>query len=429
MIRVKFLFLLILFLFTKNFHAQELYNSCFSALEVCPENIYSINNYDANITSCPGCEDDFLFCFSPENTIWLTFTTNETGGDVFVNFSNLNFNVSPNQDNEIQAVIIESATPCNSASYSEVSNCVSNGSTPFNLTAIGLNPNTTYYIVVNGDNNGVGITLPAECSFDLNISGPGIERINPTINITPSDTSICLNDVVLFEATLQNCPNSSTYKWYINYQLVAITDTNFFSTSELVEGDIVTVENSCFSSCVEVISSDSPIISVYSFYIDAGEDLTVAAGTAVNLNGMTSATDYNWEPSILFANPSELSTVVFPEQTTVLTLIATENNCVLTDNLTITILEEISIPNMFSPNNDGINDSWIIKGIEKYPNNRIVIYDRWGQEVFKSSSYNSEKAWNGRVKSNIVTEGVFYFVLELNNEEKKQYKGSITVIR
>ena len=84
---------------------------------------------------------------------------------------------------------------------------------------------------------------------------------------------------------------------------------------------------------------------------------------------------------------------------------------------------------MFSPNNDGINDSWIIKGIEKYPNNRIVIYDRWGQEVFKSSSYNSEKAWKGRVKSNIVTEGVFYFVLELNNEEKKQYKGSITVIR
>ena len=429
MIRIKFLLLLMLFLFTKKSHTQELYNSCFSALEICSDNIYSINNYDANITSCPGCEDDFLFCFAPENTIWLKFTTNEIGGDVLVNFSNLSFNISPNQDNEIQAVILEATTPCNSASYSEVSNCVSDGSTPFNLNAIGLSPNTTYYIVVNGDNNGAGINTPAECSFELNISGAGIERISPIINITASDTSICLNDVVLFGATLQNCPNSSSYKWYINNQLAAITDTNFFSTSELADGDVVTVENSCFTNCVEVISSDSPIISVYSFYINAGEDVTVSAGTAVNLNGMTSAPYYNWEPSILFTNPSELSPVVFPEQTTVFTLIATENNCVLTDNLTITILEDLSIPNMFSPNDDGINDSWIIKGIEKYPNNRIVIYDRWGQEVFKTSSYNSEKAWTGKVKNNIVTEGVFYFVLELNDEEKKQYKGSITVIR
>ncbi|MBB79177.1 MAG: hypothetical protein CL844_09275 [Crocinitomicaceae bacterium] len=429
MIRIKFLFLLMLFLSNKESYTQELYNSCFSALEICPDNTYSINNYNANITSCPGCEDDFLFCFTAENTIWLKFTTNQIGGDVLVNFNNLSFNVSPNQDTEIQAVIIEATTPCNSASYTEVSNCVSDGSAPFNLNAIGLAPNTTYYIVINGDKNGAGISIPAECSFNLTVSGAGIERPTPVINITASDTSICLNDVVLFEAILQDCPNSSSYKWYINNVLIAETNTAFFSTSDISDGDVVTVENSCFTNCVEIISSDSPIISVYSFYLDAGDDVTVPIGTAVNLNGMTSAPNYSWEPSLLFTNPTELSTVIFPEQTTIVTLIAIENNCVLTDNITITIIEDISIPNMFSPNNDGINDSWIIKGIEKYPNNTIVIYDRWGQEVFKTNSYNSEKAWNGKIKNNIVTEGVFYFVLELNNEENKQYKGSITVIR
>ncbi|MDG1148676.1 MAG: gliding motility-associated C-terminal domain-containing protein [Crocinitomicaceae bacterium] len=409
--------------------AQALYNDCSTALEICPNTVVSLNNIGANSTFCPGCEDDFNFCFTAQNTVWFTFKTNATGGDVTVNFNNLNFVLNPNQDTEIQALILEASVPCNSASYIQVSNCVSNGASPFSLNALGLAPNTSYYIVVNGDQTGPGITTAAECSFDLYLTGAGVDRPTPTIGVTPSSIAICLNDIVSFEALLTDCPNASTYNWFINSELVAVTDINVFSTSELIDGDILTVSTNCFTDCSVLVTTDSPSIDVYSFMVDAGADQSSTPGAAVTLNGITSAPTHHWEPSFLFSNPLVLNALVFPEETTTITLTATENGCTLSDHITVTISKELFIPTMFSPNGDGVNERWLIEGIEEYPNNSIHIYDRWGQEVFQSRSYSTTKAWDGTVKSGVVTEGVFFYVLELNDSKNKQYKGSITVIR
>lgn len=423
------IFLLMLLFSVNSARTQEIYNGCSTAFEVCPNTVFSLNNIGANVTFCAGCEDDFNFCFTTQNSIWFTFTTNSIGGDVTVNFTNLNFNINPGQDTELQAVILEAPTPCSSASYNQVGNCISNGAGPFSLNAVGLPANTTYYIVVDGDNTGAGITSAAECTFDMEVTGTGVTRPTPGVTLTASSTSICLNEVVYFQASLTDCPDSLSYNWYINSELVAVTDTNVFSTSNLLDGDVVTVENSCYTNCIEIVSSDSPPIAVYSFNIEAGADQTISPGTAVSINGITSAPVYNWEPAFLFSNPLVLNTIVFPEETTTITLTATENGCTLSDYLTITVSDGLFIPNMFSPNGDDINELWIIEGIEDYPDNSIHIYDRWGQEVFQSRAYSSSKAWDGTVRSGTVTEGVFYYVLELNDEDNQQYKGSITVIR
>ena len=429
MIKVGFVFLLILGFSVNYTCAQELYNSCSTALEVCPNSTFNLNNVDANVTFCAGCEDDFNFCFTPQNTIWLTFTTNTTGGDVTLNFSNLNFNISPGQDVEVQAVIIEASIPCNSASYTQVGNCISNGAAPFSLNAISLPPNTKYYIVVDGNNTGPGIASAAECTFDLSITGMGVSRPTPTVNLFASSNSICLNDVVFFEATLTDCPNNSSYSWSVNGEIVAVTESNVFSTSALIDGDVLTVENSCFTSCLEFVTANSPAISVYSFNIEAGANQSTTPGAAVSVSGVTSGPIHVWEPAFLFSNPLALNTLLFPEETTTITLTVTENGCTLSDYLTVTISEGLIIPSILSPNGDNVNDLWVIEGLDKYPDNSIYIYDRWGQKVFQSRSYSVIKAWDGRVRSGVVSEGVFYYVLELNDKNNQQYKGSITVIR
>lgn len=423
------IFLLMLLSVAKYATSQEIYNGCSTALEVCPNNTISANNIGANVTFCAGCEDDFNFCFTTENSIWFTFTTNALGGDVSVAFSNLNFATNPGQDNELQAVIIEATTPCNSASYNQIGNCVSNGGAPFGLNAIGLTPNTTYYIVVDGDNTGAGITSPAECTFDLTISGNGVDRPVPGINLNASSNSICLNEVVFFEATLTDCPDSLDYNWYLNGELVAVTDTNVYSTSALQDGDILSVENSCYSDCIEIVTDATPPFDVYSFSVNAGLDQTVLPGTTVSINGITSAPDHNWEPAFLFSNPSLLSTFIEITETITITLTATENGCTLSDQMTIFISDELFIPNMFSPNGDDVNELWVIEGIEEYPNNSVRIYDRWGQEVFQSTGYSLKKAWDGKLRSGVVTEGVYYYIIQLNDGSEEIMKGSITVIR
>lgn len=423
------IFLLMVLFVAKNAASQETYNDCSTAIEVCPNTTFSANNIGANVTFCPGCEDDFNFCFTTQNTIWFTFTTNGTGGDVTVNFSNLVFSTNPGQDSELQALILEAPTPCNSASYAQVGNCISNGSAPFALNAVGLPANTTYYIVVDGDNTGAGITAAAECSFDLTISGTGVSRPTPGLTLNQSSNSICLNEVVFFEAILNDCPDSTSFNWYINGNLVAVSDTNVYSTSELQNGDILTVENSCYSNCIEIVDATSTPFNVYSFNVDAGPDQTVLPGTTVSIGGITSAPDYNWTPAYLFSNPSLLNTLVEITEPITLTLTATENGCTLSDQITINISNELFIPNMFSPNGDNVNEFWIIKGIEAFPDNTVRIYDRWGQEVFQSTGYSVTKAWDGRLSSGTITEGVFYYVLHLNSGSEEILKGSITVIR
>ena len=344
------IFLLMAFCFVNVCEAQEVYNDCNSALEVCPNNTYNLNNIGANVTFCPDCEDDFNYCFATDNSIWMTFTTNATGGDVQVDFSNLNFNNNPGQDNELQATIIEAVAPCNAGTYTQVGSCVFNATGNFSLNGIGLQANTVYYIVVDGDNNGVGITSPAECTFDLVVSGTGIDRPVPSSIISTTTPSSCLNEIVTYTATLTDCPDSSDYFWYVNNVLVATTTTENFQTSSLNDGDIVSVKNACYLQCIDTVEAIAAPHSVFVINVDAGLDITIQEGESIQLFGTTSAPVYYWSPSFLVSNVNDLNPIANPDGTTTFTLTAEENGCVLSDQVTIFITSELLIPNTFSPN-------------------------------------------------------------------------------
>ncbi|WP_298504468.1 gliding motility-associated C-terminal domain-containing protein [uncultured Maribacter sp.] len=69
----------------------------------------------------------------------------------------------------------------------------------------------------------------------------------------------------------------------------------------------------------------------------------------------------------------------------------------------------------FTPNGDGINDSWVIPGIDNYPNSNVKVYNRWGHEVFATESYKND--WNGKYKSNSekLPAGSYLYVIDLGN--------------
>ncbi|MDB5156163.1 MAG: beta-propeller fold lactonase family protein [Mucilaginibacter sp.] len=87
---------------------------------------------------------------------------------------------------------------------------------------------------------------------------------------------------------------------------------------------------------------------------------------------------------------------------------------------------DLFIPNSFTPNGDGINDTWLIQNIENYPNSTVNIFNRWGQKVFSSIGY--PIAWDGSYKSRVLSTGTYYFIIDLGNGTKK-LAGPITVVR
>ena len=83
---------------------------------------------------------------------------------------------------------------------------------------------------------------------------------------------------------------------------------------------------------------------------------------------------------------------------------------------------------ILTPNGDGQNDNWLIEGIEAYPNNELLIYNRWGQLVFQQESYTG--SWDGRHNDgSTLPVGAYYFVLKLKDNADTIHKGAVTIIR
>jgi len=83
-------------------------------------------------------------------------------------------------------------------------------------------------------------------------------------------------------------------------------------------------------------------------------------------------------------------------------------------------------PNAFSPNGDGTNDLWIVEGLENDPDATIVVYNRFGVQVF--SAKGDKPVWDGRSHNAEVSAGVYYYVISSKNVSKP-LKGAVSVIR
>lgn len=83
------------------------------------------------------------------------------------------------------------------------------------------------------------------------------------------------------------------------------------------------------------------------------------------------------------------------------------------------------IPNAFTPNGDGVNDTFVIPGLDTYTQNEIVIINRWGNNVYEKKNYQNDWTGNG------LPEGTYFYVLKVFTEGGvwDSYKGYVTLLR
>lgn len=83
----------------------------------------------------------------------------------------------------------------------------------------------------------------------------------------------------------------------------------------------------------------------------------------------------------------------------------------------IDCLDPVLLPNAFTPNNDGYNDFFEIKGIQDFLNNEIIIFNRWGLVVYSTENYFN--TWDGRDNDgNMLPDGTYFAVLKLQSINK-----------
>ncbi|MDR6764550.1 gliding motility-associated-like protein [Flavobacterium sp. 2755] len=175
--------------------------------------------------------------------------------------------------------------------------------------------------------------------------------------------------------------------------------------------------------------------------VEAGNDQQITEGQSVNLEAVTSENGtFLWFPSDGLSNNAIANPIAAPLTTTTYKVVfKNEYNCEAEDFVTITVVPEDKDETKygFSPNGDGINDYWQIDDITNYPNNQVLIYNRWGDLVFQTENYdNTSNVFTGianksrNLGANQLPEGTYFFEIRVNQPHHfKKLKGYLVLKR
>ena len=142
-----------------------------------------------------------------------------------------------------------------------------------------------------------------------------------------------------------------------------------------------------------------------------------------------------WTPSESVVSPSAFTTVAYPESSTVFTVeLYDDYGCSYIDTVFVYVEQiicgepNVFIPNVFTPNGDGVNDVLSVQG-EWITDLSLMIFDRWGEKVFESD--NQSFGWDGSYKGVPCSPGVYYYRLEVSCRGGKKYVkgGDVTLIK
>jgi gliding motility-associated-like protein len=278
---------------------------------------------------------------------------------------------------------------------------------------------TTYHVVAQ---NSFGCVREADIAI----------TVTPRFTVTVADATICQGNRVQLAAS-----GAVRYRWLPETGLsrsdVANPIANPASTTTY---RVIGFGNdACFTdtATATVIVNPSP-------GVNAGPDLVVATGSEVRLQPEIDkdVISIHWEPATGLSCTDCESPLVTPRSSISYFVTATNRyNCTSTDGLNIKLVCESSsifLPNTFTPNGDGQNDIFYIRGRGVRNIKVFRIFNRWGQVVFERTNLNTDdqaSGWDGKFKGITVNPDVFIYYAELvcDTNETFTMKGNVTVLR
>lgn len=249
-------------------------------------------------------------------------------------------------------------------------------------------------------------------------------------------------------------PSSNGCDSIVQLNLIINEDISFGIQAEICEGETFEVGGKKLGESGEYISHDTAengcdstiyiSLTVHpTLDVNLGEDLYIDVGDGADLQAtleMQSADIENvvWSDNVVSQQEVALNQVVYPEETSSYSIFINDaNGCTAYDEITIHVErnDQVYIPNAFTPDNDGVNDVFMIYGNEITPAKVISfqVYDRWGNQLFKRENFSAndtDSAWDGFYEGQRLNTGVFiYFaIVELNDGSKVSYKGDVTLV-
>ncbi|MGI4728902.1 MAG: gliding motility-associated C-terminal domain-containing protein [Janthinobacterium lividum] len=246
-------------------------------------------------------------------------------------------------------------------------------------------------------------------------------NLNPTTSFDAgADVSICQGS-----STVLNASGGISYRWY---PATGLSDTTVANPA--ANPLITTVYHVKITNQFGCINTDSVTITITKQPIaDAGMDKKVTAGKSVLLSGKVQGDHYTyyWSPTTYLTNANTLEPLVTPTENITYTLhVVSTLGCGETvDSVNVQVYQELNVPNTFSPNADGVNDTWNIIALEAFPASITEVYNRYGKEIYRTSSNNNP--WDGSFNGQPLPVGTYFY--KISNDNKILKSGWVLIVR
>lgn len=300
--------------------------------------------------------------------------------------------------------------------------------------------------VKNGDVLTVRLAYTSKCFTGSVVSNKTtiyvIPSTAPSVSIAANSSINCSGSQAKFTASALNAGKTPAYQWLLNGAKAGTNDSTFTSSS-LKTGDRlqcqVTSSNPCVAGAatsntlsVDLLPVVSNAVSIGSSlsgkYALSGQHITFTASVPDSsnvsyqwqLNGINTGTNSKTYSSGTLVLGDVVTCKVTKQGSCVLPPVATSNA------ITILILTPLVVPNTFTPNGDGINDSWDLRALLAYPGSTVQVFNRYGALVYQSVGYTS--GWDGTTNGKQLPVGTYYYIIDLKNG-KQPLAGSVTIIR
>ncbi len=291
---------------------------------------------------------------------------------------------------------------------------------PNGFTSTLQNPIINNVVVNNSGSYAVVVTNSNGCTSSSSLT----VSINPNTPVTASSNSpICEGDNLTM-----NTIAGSSYSWTgpngFTSTIQNPTISNITTTSSGLYS--VTVTNACGTGTsntqVQVGQKPTAGITVTETVICEGDTvyLTANGGSSYYWYGPNGFNSILSTPTVTNFSSANIGEYY---------LVATNNdNCsdTIVVNLTLNESTCFFIPTVFTPNNDGTNDTWVIEGMWQFPNCVVKVYNRWGQSLFESKGYATP--WDGTFEGKDCPIADYYYIIDLKNGSKV-FTGTITIKR
>jgi gliding motility-associated-like protein len=285
----------------------------------------------------------------------------------------------------------------------------------------------------NGDIVFANLTNNEECAVPNQVTSNNLSVsinpiLNPQISIAALNEPVCEGTVISFNSNVSEAGNVPQITWLINGN-IATNNSSTFTSNSLKGGDLIsailTTSELCATS--NTVASNSILVNalpdlnaIAKYSIFQGESVTLFAESAT-------ATSWEWNPPQNLSSTTIPNPIASPEITTTYIVTAiTEEGCENNQEVLVEVNRNIVIYTSFTPNDDGINDTWIIDNIEDYPNCVVEIYTRWGMLIHESTGY--KIPWDGTYNGEQMPFGSYFYIIDLKDDRSK-YQGTVTILK